>query len=90
MEHTLRSSYERAAAAEDAARRNHYEGETATESFWRKAAASLPPHAQRKYAHLFDAAERYEPVIDFIVDLFRKRRSGRTKVKGRVGQKAHA
>ena len=68
MEHTLHSSYEKAAAAEKAARRNHYEGESIPESFWKKAAASLPPHVQQKYGHLFEAAERYEPVIDFIVD----------------------
>lgn len=36
-------------------------------SFWRKAAASLPPHVQQRYASLFEAAEEYEPVIDFIV-----------------------
>ena len=62
MVHTLEAT-----AAEQAARRNHYEGEFSAESFWKKAAASLPPHVQRRYAHLFDAAERYEPVIDFFV-----------------------
>jgi hypothetical protein len=87
MEHTLHSAYARAAAAEKAARRNHYEGEAATDSFWKTAAASLPPHVQRKYGHLFEAAERYEPLIDFIVELFR--RSDRTTVKGR-GRHIHA
>ena len=38
-----------------------------TESFWRTAAASLPPHVQQRYASLFEAAEEYEPVIEFIV-----------------------
>ena len=37
------------------------------ESFWRTAAASLPPHVQQRYASLFEAAEEYEPVIEFIV-----------------------
>jgi hypothetical protein len=37
------------------------------ESFWKTAAASLPPHVQERYASLFEAAEEYEPVIDFIV-----------------------
>ena len=37
------------------------------ESFWRTALASLPPHVQQRYAGLFEAAEAYEPVIDFIV-----------------------
>ena len=68
MEHILHSSHEKAAAAERAARDNHYEGEITTESFWKKAAASLPPHVQRKYGHLFEAAERYEPVVEFLVD----------------------
>ena len=89
MGHTRIASLD-ATAAEEAARRNHYEEETAAESFWKKAAASLPPHAQRKYAHLFDAAEQYEPVIEFIVELFRRPRSERTTVKGRVRERAHA
>ena len=37
------------------------------DSFWKTAAASLPPHVQERYASLFEAAEQYEPVIDFIV-----------------------
>lgn len=37
------------------------------ESFWRSAAASLPPHVQQRYASLFEAAEMYEPVIEFVV-----------------------
>jgi hypothetical protein len=81
MERTLRSSYEKAAAAEKAARDNHYESETIAESFWKSAAASLPPHVRRKYAHLFEAAERYEPVVDFIVDRCRAACS-RLKIQG--------
>ena len=38
-----------------------------SQSFWKTAAASLPPHVQERYASLFQAAEEYEPVIDFIV-----------------------
>jgi len=37
------------------------------ESFWKAAAASLPPHVQRRYAHLFEAAERFEPMLDFVL-----------------------
>ena len=37
------------------------------QSFWKDAAASLPPHVRERYASLFDAAEEYEPVIEFIV-----------------------
>jgi hypothetical protein len=68
MEHTLRTSYEKVEAAEKVARGHHYEGEVTEESFWKKAAASLPPHVQRRYGHLFEAAEQYEPVMEFIVD----------------------
>ena len=66
MEHSRIVSLE-ATTAEQAARRNYYE-EEADASFWKRAAASLPPHVQRKYAHLFDAAERYEPFLEIIVD----------------------
>src|SRR5687768_16164810 len=68
MEHTRFVSSAAAAPEEEAARRNHYEGEAMTGSFWSSAAASLPPHVRRRYAHLFEAAERWEPVIDFLVD----------------------
>ena len=37
------------------------------ETFWRTALASLPPHVQERYASLFEAAEEYEPVIEFVV-----------------------
>jgi hypothetical protein len=47
-----------ATAAEQAARGNHYREDAGNRSFWKSAAASLPPPAQRKYAHLFEAAER--------------------------------
>jgi len=36
------------------------------ESFWKAAAASLPPQVQQRYASWFEAAEKYEPVIEFI------------------------
>ena len=90
MKHILYSSHEKAAAAERAARGIHYEGEIARESFWKKAATSLPPRVQRKYGHLFEAAERYEPVIEFIVELFRRRRSDRAAAKGRSHRQVHA
>jgi hypothetical protein len=61
-------SVEGTASVEEAARRNHYEGEALTGSFWSKAAASLPPHVRRRYGHLFMAAEQYEPIVDSIVE----------------------
>jgi len=90
MEHARFVSSAAATPVEEAARRNHYEGEAVTESFWSGAAASLPPHVRRRYAHLFEAAERWEPVIEFLVELFRHRRSDRTVVKRRSGREAHA
>lgn len=38
------------------------------ESFWKAAAASLPPQIQWRYAGLFEAAERYELLFDLIVN----------------------
>lgn len=68
MEYPLLPSIEELAAIERAARHYYYEEDPMPNSFWRNAAASLPPHVRRRYAHLFEAAERYEPVIDFLVD----------------------
>jgi hypothetical protein len=68
MKHVHLVSLEAAASVEEAARRNHYEEEAVTVSFWEKAAASLPPHVRRRYGHLFEAAGQYEPVVEFIVD----------------------
>jgi len=68
MKHVHLVSLEAAVSVEEAARRNHYEAEIVTGSFWRKAAASLPPRVQRRYGHLFEAAEQYEPVVEFLVD----------------------
>jgi hypothetical protein len=68
MEHARYAPFVASSPGEEAARRNHDEGELVTESFWRTAAASLPPHVRRKYIHLFEAAEQYEPVMGFIAD----------------------
>ena len=38
-----------------------------SESFWKTAAASLPPHVQWRYASLFEAAEQFEQLLDFTV-----------------------
>jgi hypothetical protein len=35
-----------------------------TTSFWKDALASLPPIAQRRYATAFEAAERFETLLD--------------------------
>lgn len=37
------------------------------ESFWKTAAASLPPHVQWRYARLFEAAEQFERLLDLAV-----------------------
>ena len=39
-----------------------------TESFWKKTAASLPPPVQRRYALQFEAMERYDVLMDIVVD----------------------
>jgi hypothetical protein len=68
MEYTRYAPFEASSPGEEAARRNHYESELVTESFWRRAAAALPPHVRRKYIRVFEAAEQYEPVVEFMVD----------------------
>ena len=37
------------------------------ESFWKTAAASLPPQVQWRYAGLFEAAEEFERLLDSAV-----------------------
>jgi len=37
------------------------------ESFWKAAAASLPSHVQWRYARLFEAAEQFEQLLDFVL-----------------------
>ena len=37
------------------------------ESFWKAAAASLPPQVQWRYARLFEAAEEFEQLLDFVL-----------------------
>jgi hypothetical protein len=37
------------------------------ESFWRTAAASLPPHVQSRHAKLFEAAEEFDALLDFVL-----------------------
>lgn len=36
-------------------------------SFWKTAAAKLPPEVRQRHAAAFDAADRYEPVLDCII-----------------------
>jgi len=38
-----------------------------TTSFWKTAAAALPPAVQRRYAAEFEAAERLERVLDLFL-----------------------
>jgi hypothetical protein len=48
-------------------------------SFWKNAAASLPPQVRRRYAAEFAAAERFEAVLDFVIEAgsFARRALGR-------------
>ena len=39
-----------------------------TPSFWKDALASLPPSVQRRYATAFEAAERFEAVLDLGIE----------------------
>jgi hypothetical protein len=39
-----------------------------TESFWKKAAEKLPPEVRQRHAPAFDAADRYEPLVDWLVE----------------------
>jgi hypothetical protein len=36
-------------------------------SFWKTALASLPPHVQWRYARMFEAAEQFEELLDFVL-----------------------
>jgi hypothetical protein len=51
-----------------------------TRSFWKDAAASLPPAIRDRYAADFRAAERYEHLFDFGVDAWRMARRGLAKL----------
>ena len=42
-----------------------------TESFWKDAAASLPPSVQRRYATELEAMGRYDVLMDVAVDAWR-------------------
>jgi hypothetical protein len=41
---------------------------TTSLSFWKDALASLPPSVQRRYAASFEAAERYEALLDVCME----------------------
>ena len=45
-----------------------------TESFWKDAAASLPPSVQRRYATEIEAMGRYDLLMDVAVDAWRNTR----------------
>jgi hypothetical protein len=38
-----------------------------TDSFWKTAAASLPPTVRWRYAKLFEAADEFEQLLDFVL-----------------------
>ena len=38
-----------------------------TQSFWKDAAASLPPQVRRRHEAEFEAAERYEHLLDLAI-----------------------
>jgi hypothetical protein len=39
-----------------------------TPSFWKDALASLPPNVQRRYTASFEAAERFEALLDLGIE----------------------
>ncbi|HUF79708.1 MAG TPA: hypothetical protein VMN03_01120 [Burkholderiales bacterium] len=45
-----------------------------TDSFWKNAAASLPPHVRSRYAEAFEAMERYEALLDAVMSGGRRAR----------------
>jgi len=47
------------------------ERNTMTTLFWRNALASLPPSVQRRYASTFEAAERFEAMLDLGIEVWR-------------------
>jgi len=46
------------------------ERKTMTTLFWRNALASLPPGVQRRYASTFEAAERFEAMLDLGIEVW--------------------
>jgi hypothetical protein len=46
------------------------ERNTMTTLFWRNALASLPPSVQRRYATTFEAAERFEAMLDLGIEVW--------------------
>ena len=46
------------------------ERKTMTTLFWRNALASLPPSVQRRYATAFEAAERFETMLDLGIEIW--------------------
>ena len=48
-------------------------------SFWKDAAASLPPAVRERYAAHFKAAERYEQLFDLAVETWRGTRPALAK-----------
>jgi len=39
-----------------------------TGSFWKEAAGKLPPEVKQRHAAAFDAAARYEPLVDRLIE----------------------
>ena len=59
-------------------------GANPSTSFWQDALAALPPAIQWRYAAFFEAAERWERNLDFMIDLWgrAKRLLARSFAKG--------
>jgi hypothetical protein len=51
-----------------------------TTSFWKDALASLPPGAQRRYASTFEAAERFEILLDLSIEAWGFARDALAKI----------
>jgi hypothetical protein len=50
-----------------------------TTSFWKEAAASLPPATRDRYAAHFEAAERYEHLLELGIETWRVARRALAK-----------
>jgi len=53
---------------------------TMTTLFWKDALASLPPNVQRRYAASFDAAERFEALLDLGIEAWRSAKHALAKI----------
>jgi hypothetical protein len=66
--HRLKELIRRTEAAPRTSSRFPTRRKTMTTLFWKDALASLPPDVQRRYAATFEAAERFETLLDLGIE----------------------